>query len=166
MAKRHSLIGTGREALEAATGQRGAAGRPTKPRARVRSRPKLQLTPKTLEPSVRPGSSAEEPAKRVSAAKAAPSPALKGAATLYCEMLGFGRERLEQAIEAGRLLGRCRTPAEALETQARLARAATEQAVRESFRLMELAAQGFGESWASMQKGIAGFAARDARPSE
>jgi len=169
MAKRRSLHGAGREALAAATGKRPAEARPApKPaeRERARARPRdeaARVAPKRSAPEPLPAAEREDAGP---APNPPPAPALKGAAALYCEMLGFGKERLSQAIEAGRMLGECRTPADALETHARVARAATEQCLRESFRLMELATQGFGESWASMQKGFAGIAARNARPSE
>jgi Phasin protein len=168
MAKRRSLHGAGREALAAATGKRPVEARSApKPaeRERARARPRVEaarVAPKRSAPEPLPAAEREDAGP---APNPPPAPALKGAAALYCEMLGFGRERISQALEAGQMLGECRTPAEAFETQAQFARRATEQCLRESFRMMELAAQAIGESWVSMQSlGLRDIARREAPP--
>ena len=162
MAKRPSLRGAGREALAAATSRRPASqARPSEQKA---ARVQEQSHPeKEVSASDRLGLGSA-PAAGGPADNSTPKvPELKGAAALYCEMLGFGRERISQALEATRMLGACRTPAEALDTQAQWARWATEQCVRESFRMMELSARAIGEGWASMQILGTGLAARDMR---
>jgi hypothetical protein len=79
---------------------------------------------------------------------------LRTAATIYADMLGYGREHLRQGLEAGKALGRCRSPAEALAAQARFAQGAAAQYLSESAALMALAARGLGESWAEWQRDL------------
>jgi hypothetical protein len=162
MAKRPSLRGAGREALAAATSQRPAAEmRPSEQKA---ARVQEQSHPATeARASDRLDLASKSTTGGPSDNSAPKTPELKGAAALYCEMLGFGRERISQALEATRMLGACRTPAEALDTQAQWARRATEQCVRESFRMMELSARAIGEGWASMQILDTGLTAHDMR---
>jgi phasin protein len=162
MAKRPSLRGAGREALAAATGQKPAAeARPSEEKlARVHEQSHPE---KEVSASDRLELGSAPPAGGLADNSTPKVPELKGAAALYCEMLGFGRERMSQTLEATRMLGACRTPAEVLDTQAQLARRATEQCVRESFRMMELSARAIGEGWASMQILGTALAARDMR---
>jgi hypothetical protein len=80
---------------------------------------------------------------------------LRAVAAIYAEMLGYGREHLRQGLEAGKALGRCRSPAEALAAQAKFAQRAAEDYLRESVTLMELAARSVGESWAEVQRAAA-----------
>lgn len=77
---------------------------------------------------------------------------LKGTATLYEEMESFTKARLLHNIEAERSLSRCKTPAEAVNVQRDFTRAAAEQYIDLSAKIMKLMAEVAHESLTPLQE--------------
>jgi hypothetical protein len=136
MAKRPSLVGTGRQALAAAMGEKPAAHKPVEaapaPRpvrraqqsARVKPAPTSTNKPPVAEPM---------PAASTSAAPTAPN-----ATSIYRDLLAFGAEQLQRSLAAAAALSRCQTPTEVIATQAQFARDTAARFGGEALKLMQL----------------------------
>lgn len=146
MAKRPSLVGIGRQALAAATGEKPAGDEPARrpPAAEAAPAPRPARRPKGAAarerpapaPAEKPRAVEREPVDRAQAAPRVTPP--RDATTLYRELLAFGTEQLRQAVEAATALSRCRSPAEVIATQAQYARITAAQYGTAALKLMGL----------------------------
>jgi hypothetical protein len=136
MAKRPSLVGTGRQALAAATGEKPAASLPNEaapaPRpvrreqqsARAKPAPTSANKPRAAEPMPAAGTSA--------------APTARDVTSIYRDLLAFGAEQLQRSLAAAAALTRCQTPAEVFATQAQFARDTAARFGGEALKLMQL----------------------------
>jgi len=136
MAKRPSLVGTGRQALAAATGEKPAAHEPVE--AAPAPRPKRRAEP-TARAKPAPASSSRAPKSEPMAAIVAPAaPRARDLTSFYSEWLAFGAEQLQRSLAAAAALSRCQTPTEVFATQAQFARDTAARFGGEALKLMQL----------------------------
>jgi len=75
------------------------------------------------------------------------------AGALYREMMSFADARMRHAVETAEALGRCASPAEALQTQATYAVTAAADYAAQSMRLFDMTAAFARRGWASFWSG-------------
>ena len=140
MAKRPSLLGSGRASLVAATGGKPAAAKADPP-ADSAGRARRPRPEKPLAESI--------PTVIAATAKAAPSPEppLDRHAALFAELLSFCGERLRRTVGLAETLGRCRTPIEAAAAQSAFALATVAHYAAESYKLTRMTSTAWGEFW-------------------
>jgi hypothetical protein len=136
MAKRPSLVGTGRQALAAATGKIPVAHEPVE--AAPAPRPKRPVPPiARVKPA--PAPSSEAPKGEPMAAVGAPAaPRARDLTSFYSDLLAFGAEQLQRSLAAAAALSRCQTPTEVFATQAQFARDTAARFGGQALKLMQL----------------------------
>ena len=149
MAKRPSLVGTGRQALAAATGGKPAqpeikrepdeaAPAPRPVRSTQRSvRVKPAPAPASKHPEAQPKFSVDTPA----------APAARDMTSLYGELLAFGAEQMRHSLATAAALSRCQTPLEVFATQAQFARGTAARFGTQALKLMQLAGASSPHHW-------------------
>jgi len=158
MAKRPSLVGSARAALDAAAGETPAEPVSQAEASESRSALRRRVNP-TAEATPVPTESMPEATSAGSESVAPEESRLRGPTALVREFMAFGGERLRRAIALGQVLGQCRSPAEAFAAQAEFARETVAHYAAESYQLMHLA----GAGWTGCWGGISVFTGK-ARP--
>lgn len=149
MAKRPSLVGTGRQALAAATGGKPAqpeikrepdeaapAPRPVR-RAQQSVRVKPAPAPASKLPEAQPEFAVDTPA----------APTARNMTSLYGELLAFGAEQMRHSLATATALSRCQTPLEVFATQAQFARGTAARFGTQALKLMQLGGTSFPHRW-------------------
>jgi len=154
MAKRPSLLGTGRASLVAATGEAPPAPEaeaptmpPRAPHRRRREKPAAEAAPAAAELA------AEAPADAIRQEER-DQPGFDGCAAFVRELMAFSGERLRRTAALAETFGRCRTPMEAIAAQSSFARETAAHYTSESWKLMRLASA----AWAGWWSGLPGIA--------
>ncbi|HMK67538.1 MAG TPA: phasin family protein [Stellaceae bacterium] len=139
MAKRPSLVGSGRASLANAAGEDPA---PVEAEASAIP-PRAARSPRREKPAVE-----NAPAAIVRAeAEATREPRSDGRAAILAELLDFSGERLRRAVAFAETLGRCRNPVEAVAAQSAFAGETLAHYTVESLKLMRLTSTAWTEYW-------------------
>ena len=147
MAKRPSLVGSGRASLAAASGET-----PVEPEAKPEAPPTAARPTRRRrheQPAAAPARAeiAPETPSAGNGSHAAEERRFDGRAAIFQELMAFGGERLQRAVQLGQVLSQCRTPAEALAAQSEFARETAAHYAAASYKLMRLASAAWAECW-------------------
>jgi len=155
MAKRPSLLGTGRDSLRAATSKTPVVREPAEeapvvaaaeviPPRQPRRRPRQPMATESTSES------REVDARMKSAVGPFRPPyarQLGGMVAIFEELAIFGGERLDRTLATGQALSQCRNPVDALAVQMQFACNTAAHYAAESLKLMRLASAAWSGGW-------------------